>query len=99
MVLVDEGAHCFHYKLAQQNFFHDFSSPLKIQLFKINLTEVLTVFLCYLDKKKRRRDEDYKIADVMSKEVNYCLTFCVFLDICHSLSCSHWFYLLLFSRK
>lgn len=27
-----------------------------------------------IDKKKRRRDEDYKIADVMSKEVNSYVT-------------------------
>uniref|UniRef100_A0A8C4E4D9 Proliferation-associated SNF2-like protein n=1 Tax=Dicentrarchus labrax TaxID=13489 RepID=A0A8C4E4D9_DICLA len=35
----------------------------------------LTLFSVELDKKKRRRDEDYKIADVMSKEVRSYLTF------------------------
>ncbi len=34
----------------------------------------MTLFPVELDKKKRRRDEDYKIADVMSKEVRSHLT-------------------------
>uniref|UniRef100_A0A8C4E473 Proliferation-associated SNF2-like protein n=1 Tax=Dicentrarchus labrax TaxID=13489 RepID=A0A8C4E473_DICLA len=38
-------------------------------------TRCLTLFSVELDKKKRRRDEDYKIADVMSKEVRSYLTF------------------------
>lgn len=34
----------------------------------------MTLFPVELDKKKRRRDEDYKIADVMSKEVSSHVT-------------------------
>lgn len=42
---------------------------------------MMTIFPVELDKKKRRRDEDYKIADVMSKEVRRHSLYVCFADL------------------
>ncbi len=36
---------------------------------------ILTFFLCEVERKKREREEDYKIADVMTKEVSLQFNF------------------------